>query len=117
VLSVLQRVHRRLRQENLLPVRVHLELLVKRVIPQVLHVVPLLDNAVLHGVADLEHGAGGSRVVAAHDVLDDNIAVGPFLRSQDGPAHDGRELVLGEVLRGISDLEEAGAAVEDWSAE
>jgi hypothetical protein len=48
-------------------------------------------------VADLEHRSGGSGFISAHDILDDNIA-SLFLRSQDGPPHYRRELVLGEVL-------------------
>jgi hypothetical protein len=78
-----------------------------------LHIIPLLDDTVLHGVADLKHGASGGGLVTAHDVLDDNVAVGLLLRSQDRSADDGRVLVLGEILRSISDLEEAGTAVED----
>lgn len=113
LLAVLKRVHGRLRQEDLLALRVDLELLVKGVIPKMLHVIPLLDDTVLHGVADLEHGSGGGGLVTAHDILDNEIAIGLLLRTQDRPADDGGVLMLGEVLRGISDLEETGTSIED----
>lgn len=81
-----------------------------------LHVVPLLDDAVFHRVADLQHGAGGSSLVAAHDVLDDHVAVPAaalLLGPQDRSADDGGVLELREVLGRVADLEEAGAAIED----
>lgn len=77
------------------------------------HIVPLLDDAVLHGVANLEHCPRGGSFVTTHDILDDNIAIGLLLSTKDRPAYDGGVLMLGEVLRGISDLEETGASVED----
>lgn len=113
LLAVLQRVHRRLREQNLLAARVDLELFVKSIVPKMLHVVPFLDDAVLHWVADLQHRTGGGSLVAAHNILDDNVIVRLFLRSQYRTADDGRELVLRKVLRGVSDLEEAGASVEN----
>lgn len=113
LLAVPERVHRRFCEQNLLAFGVDLELLVKSIIPQVLHVIPLLDDAILHGVAYLQHGAGGGRLVTAHDVLDYYVIVRLLLRSQNRPADNGRKLVLGKVLRSVADLEEAGAAVED----
>lgn len=120
LLPVLDRVHGRLRQQDLPAGRVDLELFVKCVVPKVLHVIPFLDDTVLHRVRDLQHGARRRRLVAAHDVLDlDFIAVGSqdvvalFLGSQDRSPDYRRELVLGKVLARISDLEETGAAVED----
>jgi hypothetical protein len=77
------------------------------------HIVPLLNDAVLHGVADLEHCSRSGSFVTAHDILDDNIAIGLLLGTKDRSAYDGGVLMLGEVLRGISDLEETGASVED----
>lgn len=115
LLAVLERVEGRLRQQDLAAARVDLELLEKGIVPQVLHVVPLLDDAVLHGVADLQHGARLGRLVAAHDVLDLEVRAALFLGTQDRPADDGRELEFGKVLRRIADLEEAGAAIEDCS--
>jgi hypothetical protein len=113
LLAVLKRVHRWLCQENLPTLSVDLELLVEGVIPEMLHVVPFLDNTVLHGVTDLEHCSSGGGLVTTHDVLDDNIAIGLFLGTQNRSAYNGRVLMLGEVLRGISDLEETGTSVED----
>lgn len=120
LLAVLERVHGRLRQQDLAALGVRLHLLVEGVVPEVLHVVPLLHDAVLHRVADLEHSAGGGGLVAAHDVLDDHIVDllrgALLLGPQDRPADDGRVLEFGEVLGGVADLEETGAAVEDWRA-
>lgn len=79
-----------------------------------LHVLPILDNSVLHGIADLQHRPSRRRVVTAHDVLDDHIVVCPLFGSEDRPTDNRRILVLGEVLGGISDLEESGTAVENW---
>lgn len=81
-----------------------------------LHVVPLLDNTVLHGIANLQHGPGRGGLVTAHDVLDDHVAFASaafFLGTQDRRAHDGGVLELGEVLGGVADFEEAGTAIED----
>jgi len=81
-----------------------------------LHVVPLLDNTILHGIGDLEHGAGGGGLITAHNVLDDDVIVGASLfSSQDRSADDGWELVFGEILRSVSNLEETSASVKDWS--
>jgi len=117
LLPVLEGVHGRLGQQDLTACGVDLHLLVEGVVPQVLHVVPLLDDAVLHGVGYLQHGTGGGRLVAAHDVLDDHVALAGtlLLGTQDRPAYDGGVLELGEVLGGIADLEESGTAIEDWA--
>ena len=80
-----------------------------------LHVLPLLHDAVLHRVADLQHGAGGSGLVAAHNVLDDEVIVALFLASKDRPADYRRVLELGEVLRRVTYFEEPGSSVEDCS--
>lgn len=116
LLAVPQRVHGRLGQENFATSSVDLELLVEGKVPQVLHVVPLLDDAVLHGIADLQHGSGSGSLVAAHDILDDHVALAGaalFLGTQDRSAHDGRVLELGEVLGCVADLKEAGTAIEN----
>jgi hypothetical protein len=70
-----------------------------------LHIVPPLDYTVLHGIGYLEHGASGGSLIAAHDVLYDDVIIAPSLfGSQDRSADDGRELVLGEILGGVSDF-------------
>lgn len=48
LLAVLERVHGRLREEDLAPGRVDLHLLVEGVVPQMLHIIPLLHDAVFH---------------------------------------------------------------------
>ena len=121
LLPVLERVHRRLRQEDLAAGRINLELFEKSVVPQVLHILPLLHHAIFHRVADLEQGARRGRLVAAHDVLDGDAGQGCvvalFLRAENRAADDRRVLKLGEVLRGVADLEEARTSIEDCEVE
>lgn len=92
LLAVLERVHGRLREEDLAPGRVDLHLLVEGVVPQMLHIIPLFDDAVFHlqqqsvnmpvvfpqhsshRIADLQHRPRGRRLIAAHDILHDDIA-------------------------------------------
>ena len=78
-----------------------------------LHVLPPLHDSVFHRIRDLKHGPGGGGVVAAHDVFDGNIIVAPLFAPQDRPPDDGGVLELGEILRRVADLEEAGTTVED----
>lgn len=117
LLPVLERVHGGLRQQDLAALGLDLHLLVEGVVPEVLHVVPLLDNAVLHGVGYLQHGAGGGGLVTAHDVLDDHVGLAKagalLLGTYDRSADDGGVLELGEVLGGVADFEEAGTAIEN----
>lgn len=70
-LSVLGGVHGGLRQQDLAVAGLDVELLgAEGVVPQVLHVVPVPDNAVLHGVVDLQHGAQLAGFVPDHQVLE-----------------------------------------------
>lgn len=100
-----------------MPARVDFEFLEECVVPQVLHVVPFLDDAVLHWIADLQHGAGRRRFVAAHNVLDHHIRAAFLFGTEDWSANDGGVLEFGEVLCGIADFEEAGAAIEHCEVE
>lgn len=75
----------------------------------VTHIPKVLDNTVLHGLADLEIGAELLSLSADHDVLDlctsvagDGIA---FLGSEDGPSYDRREDKLWEVGASIADFD------------
>lgn len=115
LLSVLERVHRGLGEEDLASLGVDLELLEERKVPEMLHILPVLDDSILHGVRDLQHGAGGGGLVTTHDVLDYNVVevFTLLLGTEDRPADYRGELVVGEVLSGIADLEEAGASIED----
>lgn len=83
-------VHGRLSEEDLASARVRLELVVKRVVPEVLHVVPVLDDAVLHWVRHLEEGAVLGRLVTDHQVLELRAAQA-LLGTQDWTADDRRE--------------------------
>lgn len=70
LLSVLQRVQGRLRQQDLTVGRVDVEpLWAECVIPQVQHVLPAADYPVLHGVRDLQHGATFTRLFTNHQIL------------------------------------------------
>ena len=53
LLSVSLRILRRIREENLALARVHAELVVERVPPHLVHVLPVLDGAVRDGVRHL----------------------------------------------------------------
>ncbi len=113
LLTVFERIHRGLRQENLASPCVDLHLLVKRVVPEVLHVIPFLNDAVFHWVANLEHGPGRRGLVTAHDVFDHQVIVALLLRAQDGSTDDGGILKFRKVLRRIADFQKSGAAIEN----
>lgn len=73
-LAVLGGVHGGLGQEDLAVAGVDVELLrAEGVVPQVLHVVPVPDDAVLHGVVDLQHGAQLAGLVAHHQILEGGV--------------------------------------------
>jgi len=57
LLLVVERVHRRLREQNLVLFGIDVHLLVESVVPHVLHAHPVLDDAVLHRVRSLQHRA------------------------------------------------------------
>lgn len=99
LLAVLERVHRGLGEEDLAPARVDLEFLLERVVPQDLHVVPVLDDAVVHGLRQLQERAVLGRLVPDHDVLDGRRrgALAALLGAQDRATDQGRESVRGEV--------------------
>lgn len=106
LLAVPEGIHGRFGEEDLAATGVDLHLVEEGVVPEVLHVVPFLDDAVLHRIGNLEHGASSGGLVAAHDVLDDHaVRVGPALfGSQYRSSHDRGKLVLGEVLGGVPDF-------------
>ena len=63
-----------------------------------LHIIPFLDDTVLHGVGDLKHRPSCCCLVTAHNVFDDKAIIALFFGSQDGSANDRGVLELGEVL-------------------
>mmetsp|Transcript_28081 Transcript_28081/g.90531 ORF Transcript_28081/g.90531 Transcript_28081/m.90531 type:complete len:362 (+) Transcript_28081:318-1403(+) len=67
--AVRQGIHRRLRQHDLKVLRIDPELLVEGVIPEQLHVVPVLHDPVLHGVGAVQRHPHRGGLVAAHDFL------------------------------------------------
>jgi hypothetical protein len=99
LLAVLDRVHRRLGEENLPSRRVNPQLLLKGVVPEDLHVVPVLDDTVLHRLSELEVGTVLRCEVADHDVLDRGGfgRVTTLLGTEDRATDDRREGVGGEV--------------------
>ncbi|KAI3478475.1 hypothetical protein L1887_59529 [Cichorium endivia] len=117
LLAVLLGIHGRLGEQDLAPLRIDAQLLVESVVPHVAHVAEILDDAVLHGLVDLEVVAQLLCLCSHHDVLDlragvarDSVAL---FGSQDGSTDDRRKDVLGEVGAGITDLDKAGAVVDD----
>jgi hypothetical protein len=93
-------VHRGLREEHLAPARVDAELLRERIVPEVLHVLPVPHDPVLHRLRDLQVVPQRRRLVAHHDVLDDRVPHA-LLRAQDRPPYHGREHCVGVLLIGI----------------
>ena len=83
-------VHRWLGEQHLAPPRVDTELLRERVIPQVLHVLPIPHDPVLHRLRDLQVVPQRRRLVAHHDVLDDRVP-DALLRPQDRSSYHGWE--------------------------
>lgn len=70
LLSVLGGVHRGLGEEDLAVARVDVELLgAKGVVPQVLHVIPVAHDAILHWIVYFQHGAQLTRFISHHQVL------------------------------------------------
>jgi hypothetical protein len=57
---------------------------------------------VAYRVSDLQHRSRGRSLVAAHDILEHNIARRLLFCSQDGSADYGGVLVVGEVLGRLS---------------
>jgi hypothetical protein len=99
LLAILGGVHWRLGEEYLAAGSVHLELLLESVVPEVLHVVPVLDNTVLHGLSELQVGAVLGGEIADHDV-GDVLSLGggaALLGTKDGTSDDGREDMGGEI--------------------
>lgn len=54
----------------------------------------------MYRIGDLEHRSRGRGFIAAHDILDDDVA-GLFFCSEDGTPYYRGELVLWEVLEGL----------------
>jgi len=103
---------------------VDLERIVKRVRPKVFHVLPVADDAVIHRVAELEHGTEFGGILTDHDILflfsflrtykrchsksgyfDLNIA-DLLLSTEDGATDDGREDGSWEIGAGETALDE-----------
>lgn len=70
LLAVLTRVQRGLSQQDLRVAGVDAQLLRESVVPDVVHVLEVLDNSVLQGVADLQHLAQLGGLISDHDVLE-----------------------------------------------
>lgn len=48
---------------------VYTEFLMEGVVPDVFHVIPVSDNAILHGVVDLQHGPELAGLIPYHQIL------------------------------------------------
>mmetsp|Transcript_20460 Transcript_20460/g.52145 ORF Transcript_20460/g.52145 Transcript_20460/m.52145 type:complete len:436 (-) Transcript_20460:8-1315(-) len=109
-LTVRLRVQRGLREQHWVLLRRHAQLVVERVVPDLLHVIPVRDNAMLNGVLQGQHSALALRLVthvalllvhAHHDAWHLRTA---HNRGEDGP----RGIVTGEAS-----LAHAAAVVHD----
>lgn len=89
-LAVRPRIHGGFGEEDLATRGVDAELLVEGVVPEEAHVLPVLDDAVLEGLGDLEIRAVGLCLIADHDVFDYGIPLA-LLGAEDGAADDGGE--------------------------
>lgn len=79
---VLGGVHGWLRQQDLTAARVYVELFwPEGVVPQVLHVVPVPDDAILHGVVDLQHRAQLAGLVPHHQVLKGEVHTDKYIET------------------------------------
>lgn len=87
-LSVGLWVHRRFCEQHFASARVNLEFLVKGVIPEMFHVVPVPDDTVFHRLGDLEVVAILCGFVADHDVFD-LCGADALFNTQDRTADDG----------------------------
>jgi hypothetical protein len=100
-LSVLDGVHGGFGEENLAAPGIDAEALVKGVVPESVHVLPVAYDAVLERLAHLEVSSEGRGLVAAHDVLDLDTSQGrgiaPLLGSQDRSPDNGGKGVIGKV--------------------
>jgi hypothetical protein len=101
-LPIHKRIHGRLGQQNLASPRVNSQFL-KALVPEMSHVLPVADNAVFHGIRDLQERSNCSGLVTDHNVFDLEV-VHAFFCTEDGPADDGGEGVFGEVGAGVSEL-------------
>ncbi|KAL7280296.1 hypothetical protein ACG7TL_005210 [Trametes sanguinea] len=106
-------VHGGLGQEDLAALRVDMELLLKGVVPEELHVFPVAHDTVLHRLGDLQIVAVLCCLVADHNVLNHGRASDALFRAQDGSTDDGREhydiesSVIVEVV--VVDVEDGAA--------
>jgi hypothetical protein len=66
------------------------------------HCLLLEIRLVAYRVSDLQHRSRSRSLVAAHDILEHNIAGRLLFCSQDGSADYGGVLVVGEVLGRLS---------------
>merc|ERR1719187_2181354 len=113
LLAVSLGVEGSLGQEDGLLLGGHAELVVEGVVPDLLHVVPVCDDAMLHGVLEGEDTSLGLGLVTD---------IGILLSHTDhhtlvvGAADDGGEDGAGSVVSGESGLAHAGAVVNDQSS-
>ena len=84
-------VHRWFSEQHFPTSRIDLQLLVKGVVPQELHILPVSDDPVLHGLSYLEEISVLCGFVSDHDILDNGVCVYTFFRSENWPADDGRK--------------------------
>src|SRR5690606_4193045 len=87
----------------------HAQLVVEGVVPDLLHVVPVGDNAVLNGVLEREDATLGLGLVAHVGVL---LAHAHHHALVTGTSHNGGEDGAGGVVTGETGLAHSGAVVD-----
>merc|ERR1719173_297793 len=99
-------------QENGLFLGGNTEFVVEGVVPDLLHVIPVGDDAVLHGVLQGEDTPLGLGLVTDIGILLSHAHHDALV---PGPAHDGGEHSPGGIVSGEPGLAHAGAIVNDQS--
>merc|ERR1711881_13701 len=99
-------------EENGLLLGGHTQLVVEGVVPDLLHVVPVGDDAVLHGVLQGEDTPLGLGLVTDVGILLSHTDHDTLVA---GTSHDGGEDSAGSVVSGEAGLDHSGAIVNDQS--
>merc|ERR1719242_1469983 len=110
LLPVRLRVQRRLGQQHRVLLGLHAQLVVKRVVPDLLHVIPAVDNSVLDRIFQAQNASLRLRLVADVTVLLRHAHHhAPLARS----AHNGRKDRSGSIITRKSSFHHSTAVVND----
>jgi len=110
LLAVLLRVHWSLSKHDLALVGLDLELLLKGVVPDVHHIVPVTDHTIVERIGDLQHVADLGGFITNHDVLELDI-VNLLLSSEHGATDQRREDGVRKVRAGETALDKSCSVI------